>query len=89
MSLEQKSLSVSDLKEKARRLGLNAKRFDGCLDSGKYVEQVQNDQKEGVRAGITGTPTVFVNGLLVEGGAVPYETIATLINRELNRTKTK
>lgn len=87
MFREQKSLSVADLKEKARRLGLNAKRFEGCLDSGKYVEQVQNDQKEGMRAGITGTPTIFVNGLLVEGGAVPYETIAALINRELARVK--
>jgi len=85
MFAEQQQLSVSDLKEKARRLGMNSKNFDGCLDSGRYVEQVQNDQKEGVRVGITGTPTVFINGILVEGGAVPFETIASIINRELAR----
>ena len=85
MFAEQQQLSVSDLKEKARRLGMNSKKFDGCLDSGRYVEQVQNDQKEGLRVGINGTPTVFINGILVEGGAVPFETIAGIINRELAR----
>lgn len=85
MFAEQQQLSVSDLKEKGRRLGMNSKKFDGCLDSGRYVEQVQNDQKEGLRVGINGTPTVFINGVLVEGGAVPFETIASIINRELAR----
>ena len=85
MFAEQQQLSVSDLKEKARRLGMNSKKFDGCLDSGRYVEQVQNDQKEGLRVGISGTPAVFINGILVEGGAVPFETIASIINRELAR----
>ena len=87
MFAEQQQLSVSDLKEKARRLGMNSKKFDGCLDSGRYVEQVQNDQKEGLRAGITGTQTVFINGFLVEGGAVPFESIASMINRELARVE--
>ena len=85
MFAEQQQLSVSDLKEKAHRLGMNSKKFDGCLDSGRYVEQVQNDQKDGLRAGINGTPAVFVNGIQVEGGAVPFETIASIINRELAR----
>ena len=85
MFAEQQQLSVSDLKEKARRLSMNSKKFDGCLDSGRYVEQVQNDQKEGLRVGISGTPAVFINGILVEGGAVPFETIASIINRELAR----
>lgn len=87
MFREQQQLSVSELKEKGRRLGMNSRQFDGCLDSGKYVEQVQNDQKEGQRAGIGGTPAVFINGVFVEGGAVPYETIAAIINRELTRSE--
>jgi protein-disulfide isomerase len=85
MFREQQQLAVSELKEKARRLGMNSKQFDGCLESGKYVEQVQNDQKEGMRAGINGTPAVFINGTFVEGGAVPFETVAAIINRELTR----
>ena len=83
MFADQKKLSVSDLKETARRLGMNGTSFDGCLDSGRYVEQVQNDQKEGSRIGVTGTPAMFINGVSVEGGAVPYSVLEAAIQKEL------
>jgi protein-disulfide isomerase len=73
------------LKETARRLGMDQKKFDKCLDSGRYVEQVQNDQKEGQKDGINGTPAMFINGTYVEGGSVPYSTLAPLIDKELAR----
>jgi protein-disulfide isomerase len=82
---DQKKLSVSDLKQTARRIGLDGKKFDSCLDSGRYVEQVQNDQKEGKRAGVTGTPAIFVNGTIVEGGSVPFSVLERVIDRELAR----
>jgi len=88
MFADQKKLSVSDLKQTARKLGLDGKKFDGCLDTGRYVEQVQNDQKEGKRAGVTGTPAIFVNGTLVEGGSVPFATLEREIDRELARVRT-
>jgi len=87
MFADQKKLSVSDLKETARRLGMNGKSFDGCLDSGRYVEQVQNDQKEGSRIGVTGTPAMFINGVSVEGGAVPYSVLEAAIQKELEGRK--
>ena len=40
---------------------------------------------EGNRAGITGTPAVFVNGIELEGGAVSYEEATQAIQRELAR----
>lgn len=83
---DQKKLAVSDLKETAQRLGMNGKRFDSCLDSGKYVEQIQNDSKEAVRSGVTGTPAVFVNGVVIDGGAVPFEVVAAAIDKELQRS---
>jgi protein-disulfide isomerase len=84
---DQKKLSVSDLKQTARRLGMDGKKFDGCLDSGRYVEQVQNDQKEGSRIGVTGTPAMFINGVVVEGGAVPYSVLEAAIQKELESRK--
>jgi len=87
MYQEQAKLTVSDLKDKARRIGVDQKRFDSCLDSGKYVEQVQNDFKEGSRVGVTGTPALFVNGIAVEGGAVAYEKVAEAIQKELDRRR--
>ena len=84
---DQAKLAVRDLKATAVRLGLDAKKFDTCLDSGRYVEQVQNDLREGQRAGVTGTPAVFINGVEVPGGNVPYSTLEAAIERELARTK--
>jgi protein-disulfide isomerase len=86
MFKEQETIGVSDLKQKAVRLGMNAQEFNKCLDTGKYTEEVQNDMKEGTRAGITGTPAVFINGIEVPGGAVPYSKLAAAIDMELAKT---
>jgi len=83
---DQKKLSVSDLKQTARQLGMDGKKFDTCLDTGRYVEQVQNDQKEGKRAGVTGTPAIFVNGTIIDGGSVPFSVLERAIDKELART---
>jgi protein-disulfide isomerase len=85
MFQEQDQLAVRDLKVKAGRLGLNQAEFDRCLDSGRHTEQVQNDLAEGARTGMTGTPAVFVNGVELPGGAVPFQTVARAIDRELAR----
>ena len=84
---DQTKLAVKDLKATAARLGMDAKKFDTCLDSGRYVEQVQNDQREGQRAGVNGTPAVFINGVLLPGGSVPYSTVEAAIQDELSRAK--
>ena len=84
---DQTKLGVSDLKQQARELGMDGKKFDACLDAGKYVEQVQNDMKEGQRSGVTGTPAIFLNGRVVEGGSVPFSVLQALIDKELARTK--
>ena len=84
---DQNKLAVSDLKQTARKLGMDGKKFDACLDSGRYVEQVQNDQRAGQRVGINGTPAIFINGILVPGGAVPFSTLEARIQQELQRAK--
>ncbi|HET9529633.1 MAG TPA: thioredoxin domain-containing protein [Blastocatellia bacterium] len=58
----QSALGVDRLKEYASRLGLDTKRFDEALDSGKHAEKVQRDLNDGYRIGINSTPTVFING---------------------------
>jgi protein-disulfide isomerase len=77
---------VTDLKATAGRLGMDQKKFNGCLDSGRYAEQVQNDSKEAVRSGVTGTPAVFVNGIVIDGGSVPYSVVEAAIQKELGRS---
>jgi len=82
---EQDQLGIDALKEKAGRLGLDQAAFDACLGSGQYDDQVQRDLREGRSVGVTGTPALFVNGIGVPGGAVPYETVAAAIDKTLQR----
>ncbi len=84
---EQGSLAASDLKEKAGRLGLDAEEFGSCLDSGRQADRIRRDLSQGQVAGINGTPALFVNGVNVPGGAVPYEVVAAAIDRELRRVE--
>lgn len=58
----QKALEIENLKQYAAQLGLDRKRFDAALDSGKFVEKVKRDIADGNKVGVDVTPTVFVNG---------------------------
>jgi len=87
MFQEQDKLTVKDLKAKATRLGLDQKKFDSCLDTGKFAERVQEDTREGQRSGVTGTPALYINGVSVDGGAVGFDVMQRLLDEELVRTK--
>ena len=82
---EQNRIAVRDLREKAGRLGLDQGEFNNCLDTGRYVEQVQDDLAVGKAAGVKGTPALFVNGIPIDGGAVAFEVVAEALDRELRR----
>ncbi|MEM9291500.1 MAG: thioredoxin domain-containing protein [Acidobacteriota bacterium] len=79
---EQRELQVAQLKDKATRLELNADKFNECLDSGKYAQTVKDDVQAGVLAGVSGTPSMFINGRFLSG-AQPYENIIAIIDEEL------
>lgn len=83
----QRELGIDQLKERARELELDGESFDACLDGGVHREQVQADMRTGRKAGVTGTPTIFVNGRPVTllRGVSPYELIAGTIDDELAR----
>ncbi|MFB6216272.1 MAG: DsbA family protein, partial [Candidatus Aenigmatarchaeota archaeon] len=68
---EWASAGRSKLKEYASELGLDTQRFNQCLDSGKFTQEVKNDLQDGRSRGVSGTPTFFINGQKVVG-AQPY-----------------
>ena len=73
---------TTQLKSFAQELGLNTSRFDTCLDTEKYKSNVDADLNDGKTAGVSGTPTFFINGQRLVG-AQPYAAFKTIIDEEL------
>ena len=82
MFADQRNLGVDNLRTMAESLELDMGTFNQCLDSDKYYETVQDDMRDGVMAGVSGTPALFVNGRFLNG-AVPFDQIAEIIDEEL------
>jgi protein-disulfide isomerase len=78
----QSALQPDKLKEYASRVGLDRAKFDAALDSGKFAESVHRDQQDGDRAGVNGTPTVFLNGRRVKDTS--YEGLKAAVESALN-----
>lgn len=75
---------MPDLKQHAVEVGLDAARFNACLDSHTYASVVENDIRMGNDAGVNGTPAFFINGRLISG-AQPFEAFKKIIDEELSR----
>jgi len=85
---EQGGLKEDALKAKAAKLQLDAPAFDSCLQSAKFADRVRQDVRDGSRAGVSGTPALFINGRLLTG-AQPYAEIAKVIDDELKKNSQK
>ena len=73
---------TTQLKTWAQELGLNTAQFNTCLDTSKYQANVDADLNDGRAAGVSGTPTFFINGKRIVG-AQPYDSFKALIDSEL------
>jgi protein-disulfide isomerase len=58
----QQHLEDPDLRGYAERLGLDVERFDKELAEHAHADRVHKDFMSGVRSGVNGTPTFYVNG---------------------------
>jgi len=80
--------SIDTFKKIAKEFGMNEDQFNSCLDSGKYVEEINKDLRDGTNYGITGTPGFFVgnekNGFVKLIGAQPIEAFKKIIDSQLN-----
>ncbi len=83
----QQALDVKSLKKYAKDLGFDSTKFDACLDNNDMKTEVEADFKAGTGYGVSGTPAFFVNGQLLEG-ALPFSSFKSVIEDELNKTKT-
>jgi predicted DsbA family dithiol-disulfide isomerase len=79
---DQGGLDRNGLAAKAAKLQLDSKQFEGCLTSEKYKAQIQQDNQEGMRAGVSGTPGFFINGIFISG-AQPESAFEKIIQDQL------
>ncbi len=56
----QSALALADLKKYAKDLKLDTNKFNTCLDSNKYADEVKKDLSDGASYGIGGTPSFFI-----------------------------
>lgn len=63
----QKALDDAHLVVYAARLQLDTERFERELAEHLYVVRVNEDFMGGVRSGVNGTPTFFINGIRYDG----------------------
>ena len=82
----QQALQPEFLKKYAADAGLDAAKFNACLDTAKFSDRVQEQMGIGTSLGVQSTPALFINGRLI-AGAQPYETFVSIIDEELDRAK--
>src|SRR5438445_6715366 len=64
---QEPPLTRDDMHEFARSLGLDMERFNRDVEDDGTRRHVEEDIVEGRRNGVTGTPTLFIDGLRYDG----------------------
>ena len=78
------AFSEANLKRLAAETGLDEGKFALCLTSRRYQAEVEKDIADGRAAGVSGTPTTFVNGKIIVG-AVPFSQFEVAIGEALEK----
>lgn len=76
----QHRLDEASFERFARELGLDLRRFREDFESEAVKARVTEDRREGIEAGVQGTPAIFVNGRDYSG---PIEDLVVYVNEEL------
>ncbi len=74
----QNALEDEDLARYAALLGLDARRLLAEVLAGVHAAPVRADFRSGVRNGVNGTPTFFINGARYDGQNLLAEVLASL-----------
>jgi protein-disulfide isomerase len=76
------ALNNGKLKSIASDLDLDMTTFNSCFDSGAHKASVQAEKEQGVDAGVTGTPAIFIDGVRVTDWR-NYSAVAAMIDSAL------
>jgi protein-disulfide isomerase len=74
----QDALADRDLIRYAAAIGIDAQQVAADLAAGTWEERVRRDFLSGVRSGVNGTPTFFINGMRHDGRLDAQNLLAAL-----------
>ncbi len=80
-------LNDQKIKEIAGLLGLDETEFKKQQQSPAVTERIRQDYEEGIRIGVRGTPTVFINGKKLRDRSM--KSMETTIEKELQKSQEK
>jgi protein-disulfide isomerase len=78
-------LNDEKINEIAKQLGLNETEFQEDQKNPAILEQIRQDYEEGIRLGLRGVPTVFINGKKMRQRDM--ESLEAVIDAELEKVK--
>jgi protein-disulfide isomerase len=81
----QRALMDRKLEEYATAVGLDLQRFERDMVAGVHIDRVRADFMSGVRSGVNGTPTFFINGQR-HNGRWDFETLLATIEAAVPKT---
>ncbi len=81
-TVAESKISLANLKKMAKDLGMDTGRFNKCLDDGAMADKVAEQNKEGQDLGVSGTPSFFINGIMIVGSQ-PKESFEKIVDAEL------
>ena len=79
------NLNDAKFEEFAQSLGLNMEQFKQDMKNPALAAMVQRDLKDGVAAGVRGTPSIFINGRVLQQRSLPG--FKNVIDEELAKKK--
>jgi NhaA family Na+:H+ antiporter len=79
---EHEELNESHVIQYAEELGLDMDRFCSDIDDHVHSDRVRDDFRSGIRSGVNGTPTFFLNGERYDG-AWDLESLIALVEKPL------
>jgi len=88
MFAHRQDLSKESITRLAANLGLDMKRFQTDWPAKETLATVMRDMQDGDKAGVDGTPTIFINGQHYHG-SLELEPMRAVIDAELKKTGKK
>jgi len=62
----------------AKKIGLNLEKFGNDIRQGDIAKRIKEDRQSGIRSGVNGTPTFYINGARYDGSPDVESLLAAL-----------